>query len=280
MKLTDNQLTTLRTDGYIVIDCPFPSALTDACIDAVNRTLSDPANAETDTKRNHYRLTPQLPGSFWCALDHSLPFLQIELHPEIVELARQLEDTHDIYFRNGGINELAPGRSFAWHRDSEWDYIEYMHYFGGASVENGCLRAVPGTQEGPIEPWMDRVKSLRADQGFKGDFAPDGPPDVSLLEEVPIEVSPGQLVIRSSRFLHATHRNESDEGRYMHHWLFRHPDADNHRMTFRDYLTPDLIDTLTEEQHEVLWLDREFEIHERYHAERKRELGKVSWGIP
>lgn len=208
------------------------------------------------------------------------PFLQIELHPEIVELARQLEDTHDIYFRNGGINELAPGRSFAWHRDSEWDYIEFMHYFGGASVENGCLRTVPGTQEGAIDSWKDRVKSLRDDRGFKGDFAPDGPADVALPDEISIEVSPNQLIVRSSRFFHATHRNERGESRYMHHWLFRHPDADNHRMTFCDYLTEDLISVLTDEQREVLWLDRDFDIHERYHAERERELGKVFWGIP
>ena len=280
MKLTDQQLVELRTDGYVIIDCPFPSALTEACIDAVERHLDDPVDAEIDSKQNHYRLRPQMQGSYWCALDHSLPFLQIELHPEIVELARQLEDDRDIYFRNGGINELAPGRSFAWHRDSEWDYIEMMHYFGGSSVNNGCLRVVPGTQEGPIEPWVERIQKLREAKGFTGDFAPEGPADVHLQEEIPLEVSPGQLIVRSSRFLHATHRNESEDGRYMHHWLFRHSETDNHRMTFRDYLTEDLIDALTEEQREVLWLDREFEIHDRYHAERERELGKVHWGIP
>ena len=70
-----------------------------------------------------------MPGSYWCALDHSLPFLQIILHPEILELARQLEGDEDIYLRNGGINELAPGKSFWWHRDSEMAYTEFMHYF-------------------------------------------------------------------------------------------------------------------------------------------------------
>ncbi len=280
MRLPENQLRALRTDGYIVIDCPFPQSLTVACIDAVERTLSDPVGKEIDAKGNHYRLAPQIPGSYWCALDHSLPFLQIELHPEIVELARQLEDAHDIYFRNGGINELAPGRSFGWHRDSEWDYIEFMHYFGGATVHNGCLRVVPGTQEGSIQPWMDRIESIRKERGHSGKFDREGPTDVSLPEEIPLEVSPDQLILRSSRFLHATHLNDSDEGRYMHHWLFRHPGEDNHRFTFRDYLTPELIDALTEEQRDVLWLDREFDIHERYHAERERKLGKIAWGVP
>jgi hypothetical protein len=36
----------------------------------------------------------------------------------VLELARQLEGCDDIYFRNGGINEIAPGRGIRWHRDS------------------------------------------------------------------------------------------------------------------------------------------------------------------
>jgi hypothetical protein len=38
--------------------------------------------------------------------------------PQVLELARQLEGCDDIYFRNGGINEIAPGRGIRWHRDS------------------------------------------------------------------------------------------------------------------------------------------------------------------
>ena len=64
----------------------------------------------------------------------------------------------------------------------------------------------------------------------------------------------------------------------MSHWLF-HPHAiDNHRFTWGDYLTPELLDALSPEQREVLWLDREFDIDPSYERERSRELGRVTVG--
>jgi hypothetical protein len=278
MKLSAEQLTQLNTDGYVIIDCPFPRALTDACLEAVDKVAIDPELSD-DAKKNHYALAPQIPDSYWCQLDHSLPFLQIELHPEIVDLGRQLAGTDDIYFRNGGINELAPGRGFLWHRDSEWDYIEFMHYFSNASVSDGCLRVIPGSHVGEKKTWLDRVDELRKEAGYNDPPTMEGPPDVEMDTETPLEVTSDQLVVRSSKILHATWKNRTDSGRLMHHWLFRRGDEPNHRFTWREYLTDELIGLLSEEQKEVLWLDREFDIHEKYIAERERELGKVKWGV-
>lgn len=42
---------------------------------------------------------------------------------------------------------------------------------------------------------------------------------------------------------------------------------------------PELLSHLTPEQHEVLYLNRDFEIDPKYHSERDRELGKVKWSV-
>ena len=160
MKFTPQQLDQYRENGYLIIPCPFPGGLTRACLEAVEKVADDPV-PEEDGKKNHHRLRPQIPDSYWCTLDHSLPFLQIELHPEIVELIRQLEGDDDIYFRNGGINELAPNRSFLWHRDSELDYVEFMHYFSGATKTNGCLRVIPGSHNGSTDPLKPKWEKER-----------------------------------------------------------------------------------------------------------------------
>ena len=232
-----------------------------------------------DAKKNHYSLAPQIADSYWSKLDHSLPFLQIELHPEIIELAHQLTKTDGIYFRNGGINELSPGRGFLWHRDSEWDYIELMHYFSDASITEGCLRVIPGSQIGDKKQWLDEVTRLRKKQGYEDPPIMEGPADVAMDGELSLEVTSNQFVIRSSKILHATWKNEDESGRLMHHWLFRRGDEPNHRFTWRDYLTEKLLGSLSDQQKEVLWLDREFEIDETYIGERKRELGRVRWGV-
>src|SRR5947209_6969215 len=135
MVLSPEQLEQYRRDGYIIVDAPFLAPLTAECLAAAAAYARDPARVEAvDTKRNHFKLMTAAPGSYLSAIDHSLPFLRVSLHPEIVQIARQLEDCDDIYFRNGGINELAPQRSTTWHFDADFEYTEFMHYFSGAEV--------------------------------------------------------------------------------------------------------------------------------------------------
>ena len=245
VKLTPSQLEAYHRDGYVIVDCPFPAALTEDCLRAVDRVAAEPVSNTTDTRRNHYRLAPQIPGSYWCALDHSLPFLQIILHPEILELARELTGDDDIYLRNGSINELAPDNSFWWHRDSEMVYTEFMHYFSGASVENGCLRVIPGSHVGAVDGFKEEAEQRRRDQGYPEEYWVEGLADVKLPGEIPLEVRPDQLIVRSSRIYHATGLNTSKDARLMSHWLFRDGACNDHRFDFEDVLTKELIDALS-----------------------------------
>ena len=277
MRFNAAQLEQYRTQGYVVVPCPFPPELTRTCLDAVDRAGIDPTANTTDTKGNHYTLKPQVPDSYWCALDHSLPFLNIELHPEIVELAAQLAGDDDIYFRNGGINELAKDLSFVWHRDSGDDYVEFMHYFSGSTPHNGCLRVVPGSHIGSVDGLEAEVIKRRQ---ARGQDAPDrSVADVELPGEISLSLEPDQLLVRSSRIYHSTWLNQSDAGRLMHHWLFRESSAANHRFHFEEYLTEELVEALTPEQKKVLWIGRGFDLDPKWDGEREREAGRVRWGV-
>ena len=133
MQLSKKQINSYNTFGYVVIKAPYLESLLRNALNTVEARLQPIGKKIIDTKGNHFRLQPQVTDSYWCALDHSLPFLQMELHHQVIELAKQIEGDTDIYFRNGGINELAPGRSFLWHRDSGDEYVEFMHYLSGSN---------------------------------------------------------------------------------------------------------------------------------------------------
>ena len=277
MQLSVEQLDQYNRLGYVVVPCPFPAQLTEDCLRGVEKVAVDADANSGDTRKNHFRLEPQIEGSYWSALDHSLPFLKIELHPEIIEIARQLIGAEDIYFRNGGINELAPGRGFLWHRDSGGVYTEFMHYFSGADEGSGCLRVVPGSHKGDVEALNAEVQKRRRLRGDPEPAQMEGPADVALDGEVSLALGPNDLLVRSSRLFHATWKNESETGRLMHHWLFREPEADNHRFRFEEYLSAELVAELSDEQRRVLWLERDFALDARYVTERERELGRVRW---
>jgi hypothetical protein len=280
MFLNSEQLQYYHRYGYVIIDAPFPKALTDDCLAAVAAYACDPAEvAAVDTKQNHFTLMPAVPGSFFCALDHSLPFLRVSLHPEILEIARQLEGEDDLYFRNGGINELAPGRSTAWHFDTNIEYVEFMHYFSGADTNNGCLRVIPGSHRPRANHLTEQVLHTRRRQGRTDDSAWQNVADVELPGEIALEAGPDKLIIRSSQIFHATHLNQSSCGRLMHHWLFRKVSDGGFRFHWSDYLTPELIAELSPEQRSLLRLGQDDPMAPQYQDEIARERGKVFWSV-
>jgi len=124
MLLTEEQLAAYARDGYIVVPCPWPPALTARLRSAVDEVAASEAELESlneGMRSTQWRLQKQPDaGSDANVLDQSLEFLQVMIHPETLELARQLEGT-DVFFRNGGINELRPDRSILWHHDYKND---------------------------------------------------------------------------------------------------------------------------------------------------------------
>ena len=99
--------------------------------------------------------------------------------------------------------------------------------------------------------------------------------------EVTLELSPHDLLIRSSQILHATMRNKTDHCRMMHHWRFIPSSIECHRHRFAECLSEDLLAHLSSDQRHVLRVDHNLPIHPRYEKEYVRLAGLgVQWGIP
>ncbi|MDA0838563.1 MAG: phytanoyl-CoA dioxygenase family protein [Planctomycetota bacterium] len=280
MALTESQLEQYNKLGYVIIDCPFLLEMTERCLAAVEKVAINPAETGPCRIGNHSRLKPLDPESYWSELDHSLAFMQVILHPEFVDIGRQVTGCRDIFLRNGGINDMAVGLGVQWHRDSNDDSLEFMHYFTGGKCENGCLRVVPGSHLGPADEMLETIRRLREEQGrpAKGrTFEPFE--DVALPGEVSLEIEPHQILFRRGSIFHSTHLNTASYSRMMSHWGYLPSHVDDHRFTWDDYLTDELIEALTPEQREVLWLGRDFKIAEAFKAERAREFGKFRWSI-
>lgn len=246
------------------------------------------------TSVSKFRLRPDVEGWFG-ALDHSLPFLNIELHPTVLAIARQLDGNDDIFFRNGGINEIAPGRAVRWHRDSSsrahfeadgipGEDVEFMHYFHG-SPQQGGFRVWPASHRGAWDAWQESVNAHRAAQEgtpnaeqLAGPFL-RGVNDAQLPEEEVLKLGPSDLLIRSSRIVHGTWRNDCRHGRLMHHWRFSPADVDVHRIRFEEHMTQELLDALSPEQKAVLWIGRDFEIAPVYTAEYEKRRGQLLWDV-
>lgn len=280
MRFTPEQLERYHRDGYMIVTCPWLEPLTRDCLAAVAKVEVAPDERGKDLMGNHARLKPQMPESYWSVLDHSLPFLRVILHEEVLELIRQLNNDDDVYMRNGGINDMAVGHAVAWHRDYDWDRTEIMHYFTGGRIANGCLRVVPGSHRGTREKWKVVIDRARQEQGIKGEprsFAAEV--DAVMPGEVSLEVEPNQLIVRSTAIYHATHTNLGPRSRMMSHFVYREHEADDHRFRWERNLTPELLAALSPEQKRALWIGREFEIAAKFKPEREREDGKVMWSV-
>ena len=120
MLLTEDQRREYEERGFIVLrDVPEIAPVTERMVQVYQSVAeATPEWEDAAAPTNKFRTAPIVPGSYWSELDHSLPFLQVILHPQCLELAKQYLGTDDIYLRNAGINENAPGYSVRWHRDS------------------------------------------------------------------------------------------------------------------------------------------------------------------
>jgi len=280
MLLNHQQLEQYRRDGYVIIDAPFSKSLTDDCLAAVRRVARDPAEvAVTDGKKNHFTLMPIIPDSYFSSIDHSLPFLRVSLHPELVEIGRQILGTESIYMRNAGVNELAPGRSTGWHYDANFEYPEFMHYFSGASVDNGCLRVVPGSEPALMGHLPQFVQDRRRQLGIDDAGAWLSVSDVEVPGELPLETGGDKIIVRRSQIFHATYVNRTSTGRFMHHWLYRGTLEGGFRMNWSRVLTPMLAAELTPDQRRVLRLDHDDPIAPPYRAEAEAFQGRVYWSV-
>lgn len=218
----------LVNDGYCVI----PGVLDEGLLErwtAFSDNLLDAAPANPDTKyqgsdfhinsrRRYTRGDMHRPDlGFWSPLVDELvdlPAANVACRMLGLE-CRQSDDTVLI------LSKPAHGPALYWHQDfMEWDHpkaslpwptrVFLSYYLVDTNVENGCLRAIPGTHRKRI-PLHDILPPAHG-------------PEIQALETshpvfanhpdaVDLPVNAGDLVINDARLLHAAHPNRTNSRR-------------------------------------------------------------------
>lgn len=222
----------LLSDGFCLVDGGLPNGSVERLRawsdDWLNRSKHPPqwkyqgSDVKISGFRNRASRSPDLPS------DEVVDFL-IE-HPASIMSALGMGD-----FKSGGVFQIISKPSFApalyWHQDwarwddpislSPWPQQVFLNwYLTDTSVENGCIRVIPGSHLKRLE-LHDHL--VQAHEGGGYDIKEtnewmfiDHPNAV----DVPVKV--GQLMIGDARLLHGTHPNRSRDRRtVLLGWYFR-----------------------------------------------------------
>ena len=223
---------TLLKDGYCVVDGRLPPGTLEELRDWSNHWISHTEHVPqwkyqgSDIKitgiRNRRDRDRNMPS------DSTVDFL-IE-HPRRILQELGLGD-----FRSGGhfqiISKPPSGPPLYWHQDwARWDdpismapwpqQIFLNWYLTDTTVENGCLRVIPGSHLKRLDLHSHLIKpheggGYLVDETNKWMFH-DHPNAIDVL------IHAGDLLIADARVLHGTHANHSEERRsVLLGWFFR-----------------------------------------------------------
>ena len=144
---------------------------------------------------------------------------------------------YDDFTAQGSVILLTkdPGEpALYWHQDwmqwndpmslSPWPQVIFLSYYlQDTSVENGCLKVIPGTHRQRI-PLHDQMVPAH-EQGAR--FIPEDHPVMfsDHPDQVEVPVKAGSLVLADARLLHAAYRNRTDQRRTLVLAWHRRPDT-------------------------------------------------------
>jgi ectoine hydroxylase-related dioxygenase (phytanoyl-CoA dioxygenase family) len=134
----------------------------------------------------------------------------------LVDPMRQLVGTDEVAIWTNKLNLKRPreGTGFGWHQDSPYWVHNCAHVdqlpnvmlaFDTATLDNGCLRVIPGSHRHGCLPGISNGTSLG---GF---FTSDSCFDES--QQVPLPVAAGSLIFFSPHLVHGSQSNHSDQPR-------------------------------------------------------------------
>ena len=202
----------LVRDGY----CVFPDVL-DA--DFLKRVQSLAAGGLADATPEHRALN-RSQGSLVLMADYP-GFAELIAYPRVAEIFGELGFA-DPRFSSGYIISKPPdGPSLFWHQDWwAWDdpvsytdqvcQVFLFFYLTDTSVENGCLRLVPGSHRR-----HHRLHDAPAahDEALARVSEPNAEVYQSVEDEVAVPVRAGDLVIGDARLLHGAYANTGGDER-------------------------------------------------------------------
>jgi ectoine hydroxylase-related dioxygenase (phytanoyl-CoA dioxygenase family) len=146
---------------------------------------------------------------------HHERLVKYALHPQALALARTLLED-EVLFRCNILVDLGFQEATPWHRDEQGKpFLLFMHYLTGASIQNGCLRVIPGSHQ--REEVEDEFRQLAQQQGSR--YSPLSE-SVRHPQEKSLEVTSQELIIRHSGIWHSTHVNQTPHYRLLFTWAF------------------------------------------------------------
>src|SRR5262249_55658460 len=142
-------------------------------------------------------------------------FSSFSRQPKMQELARDLKVVNPILIQSMYIfKQPRIGGEVNWHQDATFLYTEPQSLIGlwfaleDASVDNGCLWAIPGGHTGAL-----KKRYVRNEQN-QCVFEELDPADYDVSRMVPLPVKKGALVIIHGLVPHMSSQNYSDQSRH------------------------------------------------------------------
>ena len=218
--LTGAQIDSYHKDGYLIVEKVLPTDEIEALIRVTDRLLQQALYVQGhddvfDIGPGHSPATPRVRRIRHPNLVDPV-YDRVLRHPAIHRIVEQLVGSSGIRYQETKLNVKAAGSGepVEWHQD--WAFVPHTNDdllavgipLDDMTVENGCLRVVPGSHHAGI---FDH----HADGLFVGAVDPE--PIRSVLETaVPIEVEAGGISIHHVRALHGSAPNPSHRSRRLY----------------------------------------------------------------
>jgi ectoine hydroxylase-related dioxygenase (phytanoyl-CoA dioxygenase family) len=200
--MTPEQIQQYRTEGYTIVRNALPAKDLAALRSHVDEMLAHlPAGQRPEHLDMPHKTDPVL--------------LDACRHPALLDLVEQLLGPNIALFASHMLAKAkGDGLEVPWHQDAEYWALDPMEVatlwlaVDESSVENGCMRVIPGTQTiGPLpHRTADDKDSKVLDRGIDiSTFDPDSMVDIELV--------PGDLSFHAPYLVHGSNVNHSQKRR-------------------------------------------------------------------
>jgi hypothetical protein len=165
-------------------------------------------------------------------------YADVIAHPALLELLRASGATDPRFTGGFLISKPGNGPPLFWHQDWwGWDdasayeprahQLFAMIYLTDTSVENGCLRVIPGSHR--RDHALHHLDTAHS-EGMQGFRDPSNPAYADHPDQVAVPVKAGDLLIGDARLIHGAFANRSGQERplltlwFMPHWSAMPPE--------------------------------------------------------
>lgn len=215
--LSNKDIQFYNQNGYLIVDGIFTKDQIKKGLDAIDQVLN------SDNIEKAYEVEPSDRSTvrrIWSPTQKHPTFWEMATEPKLLDSIQSLIG-ENILFHYSKLNMKGPkvGSVVEWHQDFSYyphtnaDLLSALIFFDEATVENGCLRVIPGSHR-------TGLKSHDVDGFFRGKVS-----GVDEDKSVQLEVTAGSVVFLHCLTLHASKQNESNKARRTFLPAYRAADA-------------------------------------------------------